>query len=371
MKTKKLLKTILSIPSESRKCDEMRGFLEEHCKGMGYSVAGDKKENLYVVKGSAAEYPCVVAHMDTVHKIEKGGIHVVEIGGFVTGINPNTMRQTGIGGDDKCGIYAALRCLDYLDNCKVAFFVDEEVGCQGSKNCELGFFKDTRFVLQADRRGHSDWVDKISGDPLGSDDFQKAVEPIIEKYGYAPCGGMMTDVMALRDQSVGVSVANMSAGYFNPHSDYESVSLIALEDVTNMMIEMCMTLDKPFPFVHVPKVQPVSTVCGPRNGRNAGGSGYRGNYGSGYGHWWGEDSPMDAQTGSKVHKDARRVEGREPFPDWSPMHSSNNGNGIVELCDTECAMCGCQAPKSQCMFVGSNTFLCLKCAHDIDAGTLG
>jgi tripeptide aminopeptidase len=246
---KKLLVDLLSVPTESGRCEAMIEFIVSYCTKKGMEVLQDKIGNLYVIKGRAESYPCVVAHMDTVHAIESGGIVPIEIDGLVTGFNPVTMEQTGIGGDDKCGIYAALRCLSRLPACKAVFFVDEEIGCVGSRECDLEFFKDTRFVLQADRRGHDDWVEDIGG-PLGSPEFQSAVKPILAKYGYKPCRGMMTDVEALRDSKVGVSVANMSAGYYNPHEPCEYISLSALNRVAAMMTEICRSLTVAFPFTY-------------------------------------------------------------------------------------------------------------------------
>lgn len=243
-----LLQSILQIESESYKCDEMSQFLFAHAKSMGMSVSEDETGNLYIVKGKADTYPCAVAHMDTVHKITGHGIGIITVGHRVTGLNCVTMEQTGIGGDDKCGIYAALQCLERLPACKAAFFVDEEVGCQGSSRAELEFFKDCRFILQADRRGGGDWVSDISG-YLGSKEFQKAVKPFLKRHGYKPCSGMMSDVMELRDNKVGVSAANMSAGYHNPHFANEFIDLKQLDNCIEMMVAISTHLTEPFPFV--------------------------------------------------------------------------------------------------------------------------
>ena len=41
---------------------------------------------------------------------------------------------------------------------KVAFFVSEEIGCVGSRNADMGFFEDARFVIEPDRRGYEDLI---------------------------------------------------------------------------------------------------------------------------------------------------------------------------------------------------------------------
>ena len=248
-----LLFQILEIQSESNNCLDMQAFLWDYAEIRGWQISCDNMGNLYIVKGTAEHYPCVVAHMDTVHNIHKfGSIEPVIVGKTrITGINPLTMRQTGIGGDDKCGIYAALECLNHLDYCKVAFFVDEEIGCVGSYRCDLNFFTNVRFVLQADRRGKSDFVNDICG-PISSDSFQKDVLEYMDKYGFEFADGMMTDVMALSNQDVGVSCANLSAGYYNPHQDHEYIEMSDLLNTTNMMLQICEELHDVYSFIAPP-----------------------------------------------------------------------------------------------------------------------
>ena len=250
---KTLLFNILAIESESYNCRAMAQFITDHSLACGYEVAEDMHGNLYVTKGKADTYPCIASHMDTVHAIHGDGIYIIEIGDNVTGMNPRTMEQTGIGGDDKCGIYAALHCLASLPACKAAFFVDEETGCEGSAACDLDFFSNCRFILQADRRGSTDFVDDING-PLASKDFAKAIKPLLKRHGFKPCAGAMTDVQELRNRNVGVSVANMSAGYHRPHSPDEYISLTQLANTCALMLSICC-LPQSFPFIAPPRLK--------------------------------------------------------------------------------------------------------------------
>ena len=250
MINKTLLFPLLRIQSHSRECEAMQEFIFDHAFEKGYNIDMDDVGNLYIVKGVSDTYPCVVAHMDTVHFVTKHGIEVAEFVGnpnIVFGMNPNTHRLTGIGGDDKCGIYAALHCLEVLPACKVAFFVDEEIGCVGSSQADMSFFENCRFVLQADRRGNDDFVNDICG-PLSSKQFMADVKPIISSYGYSFTKGMMTDVQSLRDNNVGISVANMSAGYYNPHSESEYIDLEDLATVCNMMVDICENMQDVYKF---------------------------------------------------------------------------------------------------------------------------
>jgi hypothetical protein len=329
---KKLLSSILSIQSASGVCDDLSDFLAAHCMKAKMEVLRDKRGNLYVIKGVSETYPCIVAHMDTVHAIhEKGAIVPVVINGCVTGMNPATMEQTGIGGDDKCGIYAAIRCLEKLPACKAVFFVDEEIGCVGSGDCDISFFADCRFVLQADRRGNEDWVTDISG-PLGSGAFQDAVAPILKRYGYKPCGGMMSDVMALRDSKVGISVANMSAAYYNPHSACEFIHIQSLSNVIGMMLEICRKLTEPYPFVYE---APVKVYSGGRS------------------RSWGASICDAWLEEERSYHGVQDTEIREMFPDYDPGKDSVHS----EYCEN----CYDVFPAEDMVQVSKHDYWCRMC----------
>lgn len=360
-----MLGRLLRVESTTGQCQRMQKFITEQCSK--YRVTQDVHGNIYVEKGHDGTYPCVVAHMDTVHDITTGGLAPIHFGDKVGGWNIEKMEQAGIGGDDKCGVYAAIRCLDALPACKAVFFVDEERGCRGSRACVMDFFDDARFVLQADRRGTDDWVENINGD-LGSSEFQDAVRPIRTKYGYKTCMyGMMTDVQALRDRNVGVSVANMSAFYFSPHSSREIIDLSGLEKVTEMMIEICSTLTERYPFVYE---RPAYTYqnnnhC-PKHYQQRPQVGFGSHHGSSHvhnGHSHGSKPfhPADGGGGSVGKPGSSGSPSRESFPDWEPSNQGSEDPVLRAYRNSEradryhetpikddttlrCDMCSCDKP---------------------------
>lgn len=233
MINKSKLKEILAIQTYSYEQWRMFAYLIRECNRNNYDYFVEDG-NIYVCKGNAEKYPCIVAHMDSVHEIG-ADLHPVEIDGNVTGIDRTTMQQSGIGGDDKVGIYIALECLNYFDNVKAVFFRDEEVGCVGSSLALMDFFNDCNFVLQCDRRGNSDFITNASGTELCSKSFKKAIKPIADQYGYKFGNGMMTDVMTLKQKGLKVSCANISCGYYNPHMDNEYVNINDVENCLNLV----------------------------------------------------------------------------------------------------------------------------------------
>jgi len=224
---------VLSVQSYSKKQWRMFAYIIRQLKAMNveyYTFNGC----IYATKGKATSYPCMVAHMDTVHSIVSD-LTVLDIDGNLTGFNKFTMRQTGIGGDDKVGIFIALQMLQKYDFMKVAFFRDEEIGCDGSFTPDNSFFWDVGFVLQCDRQGYGDFITDIGSTKLSHKDFQKAIKNITRSYGYKWYNGGMTDVMALKESGVDCAMANMACGYYKPHTDYEYVNVDDVGLVMNMV----------------------------------------------------------------------------------------------------------------------------------------
>lgn len=133
-----LLKEILAIQTVSYDSDRMEKYIRERCIALEYTYI-EEDGNFYIRKGEADSYPCIVAHTDTVHDLT-ADLTVVQLKDNLTGFDAVNMEQTGIGGDDKVGIYIAMEALLHFDNIKVAFFRDEEVGCAGSYRADMSFF---------------------------------------------------------------------------------------------------------------------------------------------------------------------------------------------------------------------------------------
>lgn len=239
---------ILNIQSSTYQTERMTEYLLDKCLELGYDVEYDQG-NLYVTKGISPDgtYPCIVSHTDTVHDIIPDSDYmVVHDYNIAMAYDIKNMRPTGIGGDDKVGIYICMRMLDELDYCKAAFFRDEEVGCIGSGLADMSFFSDVRFVLQCDRKGNSDFVYNIYGQDLYSNEFARDVDQYLYEHGYSESTGMLTDVYQLALNGVGVSVANMSCGYYNPHCDDEMINLQDVDNCLSMVYKIMSNCTKTY-----------------------------------------------------------------------------------------------------------------------------
>ena len=255
-------KKLLSVPSKSRNESQMVNFICTQLdnmidSGVNLDYYLDELSNIYVTKGESESYPCFISHTDTVHEIDS--INVVE--GIKT--KPNTFGKsfgdeefdvlyavndqgnpTGIGGDDKSGIFICLEILRNVQECKLAFFVSEEIGCIGSSNADVEFFNDVTFVCEYDAPGDHLITEICSGVRLYevNGEFINTMKPIIENSFGNPMieqSHPFTDVMQLKNK-LPVSCINISCGYYNMHSVNEFIALVDVEKAIDCGISMTM-----------------------------------------------------------------------------------------------------------------------------------
>ena len=238
---------VLGVQTSTYKMERMDKFIIERLTEMeGVTYTIDTSDNIYAMKGDADVYPCVVSHKDTVHDIHDE-FYVTFVNGYYAAFNED-VKQVGIGGDDKVGIFITLEMLRTFDNIKVAFFSDEEIGCVGSSQSDTRFFSDVGYIFQCDRNSgrpndiNRDFVCSIGGSKIMSKKFGKKIKKTINKYGYGFTTGGLTDVDQLGDNGIEVSMANMSCGYFYPHTDDEVVSYSETINTMNMVEELIREL---------------------------------------------------------------------------------------------------------------------------------
>lgn len=230
------LKEVLEIPSYSGMEDLVVEYIVDFCEKHDLKYYVDKSHNVYVTKGKIKKgeyYPCVVAHTDTVHYDQKDMIknrEKITINEFndgekirLMGWNSKTDSPTGIGGDDKVGVYICLNLLLEFDTIKAAFFVEEEIGMRGSKQADPKFFKDVGYAIQFDGPTRNWFSKTLMGKSLWNQDFLKDVKPLLENYNVDNFSiDPFTDVLQLVEK-FGFCCSVFPTGYYNQHSKYEYV----------------------------------------------------------------------------------------------------------------------------------------------------
>lgn len=244
------LKDVLSIPSVSKREDRVIEFILDFCRKNDLYHYLDEKRNIYVQKGSLNEdeyFPCVISHMDTVHSdqdylVDKNiNLNIFELYNefsdykpILVAYDPITKLKTGIGGDNKCGVYVCLKLLEELDNIKIAFFVEEEIGMLGSSSLDPKFFENVGYALQPDAPTNNWFSRTCSGHRLWTEEFFSIVGGILEKYNIDNISrDPFTDVVQLR-KNFDFCCAVLPVGYYNQHCADEYV----VESDTKLCVEL-------------------------------------------------------------------------------------------------------------------------------------
>ena len=248
------LKEVLSIQSCSKDSSTMEDYIISQLQKINdIEYWQDEYNNIFVIAGNPDKLvPCFICHTDTVHQIIPH-YKVIEDAGVLFSINPKTYERVGVGGDDKVGIYICLKALQAYQHFRCVFFANEEIGCIGSNNCDMSFFDNCTVVLQADRKGNSDFIDFTNGIEIFGDDFFDAIQPILTKYNYKVKEGLYTDVGTLKQRGLEVAAANISCGYYDPHSDNEYVVTADVERCKELMFTIASKCTEKQ--VHIPIIE--------------------------------------------------------------------------------------------------------------------
>lgn len=190
---------------------QLKKHLAKRLKRMGRFVFNNGK---FVY--SPGKHPVlIVAHMDTVHNEPE--VICKSPDGNVW------MSPTGIGGDDRNGVYMALEVLKEID-CHVLFCEDEEVGGIGASDfVKSGHKLGVNFIVEFDRRGNNDCVFYN----CANYDF----EEYVESFGFKTAHGTFSDISVLAP-ALGVAAVNLSAGYYGEHTHGE---YIVWSDIRNIL----------------------------------------------------------------------------------------------------------------------------------------
>lgn len=192
------------------------------------------------------EFPVLlVAHLDVVHK-QVPTVLYKEITNHKNSFK--LYSPTGIGGDDRCGVWIILNILHYFDLSgkplpSVLFTMGEEVGGLGAQTfCEeVKELKDIKYILEYDRKGYTDVV--------SYDDGNDELTKLICKYGaelgidYKEANGTFSDISYICPH-FGISGVNLSSGYYNAHTEREYIEYGEVKKITQVGYELMLKLDE-------------------------------------------------------------------------------------------------------------------------------
>jgi hypothetical protein len=191
----------------------MYSFLVEY-----YGVRNVYSEEGFIfVKGDLPV--TLVAHLDTVHEVQVSEDTIV--------VNDNIVSSpVGIGGDDRCGVYAIKKLVELGLKPTIVLTEDEEIGCIGartfSKNHQyLRHIKECNFIVELDRKGRNDAV--------FYDCHNEFFKDYIISRGWEYNTGSCSDICYIAPIT-NVAAVNLSVGYYNAHTENEYVNFDDLEE---------------------------------------------------------------------------------------------------------------------------------------------
>ena len=209
------MKTLVDFLRPSQK--KLFKLLAKKFKGKAFLSKG----NFLLVRGTAPVM--LVAHLDTVHTEPVKQICASEDGNIL-------MSPQGIGGDDRCGVFALVKIyLSAQVKPWLLFCCNEEIGglgaqyfCQAHSQGLLPKELDAlKFLIEIDRKSSNDAVFY----DCGNADF---VDYITGK-GFRTAFGSFSDISLIAPE-LGVAAVNLSSGYYNAHTLHEYINVKELND---------------------------------------------------------------------------------------------------------------------------------------------
>ena len=227
MNTKRL-EEILMMPEP-----ELQTFLITELSGLDYSIncGHDEDKNiLYIYAIKCSSLPVLlIAHTDTVHDHPPKEIYYDDINGSL-------LSPTGLGADDRAGVFAILELIKKHE-CDVLFTSFEEKGSQGAKQFLIDYDKNPRYkmLVQLDNPGENG--------AMFYDNQAEDFQDFILSFGFVRAYGKSSDIKFIAPQW-NVNAVNLSVGYYHAHKKYEKLNLKHLEQTITKVEQL---LSKPVP----------------------------------------------------------------------------------------------------------------------------
>lgn len=128
----------------------------------------------------------------------------------------------GIGGDDRCGVYAILKIIEEYHP-HILFTEKEEIGCIGAiKTIKTLPRPNVKYIIEIDRRGNNDCV-------FYDCNNQEFIQ-YIESFGFKTAEGIFSDISILGPYW-DIATVNLSGAYYNEHTDEEYIKFKELENI--------------------------------------------------------------------------------------------------------------------------------------------
>lgn len=196
----------------------------------------------------------LITHLDTVFKVQPQELF------YDRNKEVILASGTGAGFDDRAGVYAIIKILESWqgDLPTVIFTLGEEdygIGAReiASIQYKNSYIKEFKYIIELDRQGANDCVFYQCAN--------KQFHNYISSFGFEKQSGSYTDIYFLMDdwETCGV---NLSVGYYNEHSDYETLRPDELEATISKVKEMLKDVNNIEKFIYQGTPKQMCDKCG-------------------------------------------------------------------------------------------------------------
>ncbi len=181
----------------------------------------------------------LIAHLDTVFQHPPKTI-------YYDAKEKVLWSPTGLGADDRAGVYGILHLLTQGYRPHICLTTDEEIGSVGAKRMISDFPQcpfNVKYIIELDRRGMTDCVFYDCDNP----NFEKYVE----KFGFKTAYGTFSDISEICP-AWKIAGVNLSVGYYNEHSPQEILYFDVLHqtlDKVGKMLKDTGSVQKAFHYI--------------------------------------------------------------------------------------------------------------------------
>lgn len=212
-------------------------------------------DNYILVPGQAPIM--LIAHLDTVHKTPVKCICKSSDGNIL-------MSPQGIGGDDRCGVYALVKVHEAAPiKPWLLFTCDEEIGGLGAETFAMDYsegkiqkyfrkqpkgLETLKLLVEIDRKGSKDAVYYDCDNP--------EFEAYITSKGFVKAIGSFSDISIIAPE-MGIAAVNLSSGYYNAHTLHEYINRKQIDAVIKAVVKIIAdSVRSNFPkFKYVKRIQ--------------------------------------------------------------------------------------------------------------------
>ena len=198
--------------------------------------APDRHNNFILTVGYDNPRIAFMAHHDTVHTTDGNQRVIIDGEGLVA--LPEGSKSNCLGADCTTGVWLILHMIKNKVPGRYIIHAGEEIGGVGSNAIvkdNPAWLHETDFAISFDRKGYNSIITHQYGRRTCSESFARDLSSVLGGGWKADSGGTFTDSEVYAD--IISECTNISVGYMNQHSKYETQCLDHAKELANLLVD--------------------------------------------------------------------------------------------------------------------------------------